>query len=136
MLHHAAENKADGEASPGEAVAVANERSGRVLAGKPLADVQGEIGQVDDADLLLALRLLHGKDPAFAGGIEVAFLDASDFLWPAAGFPTDGDEVAELLGRSQREHPLVGEVVDDYLALAWRRLLHVADGRFVQHPPA
>src|SRR5579884_1722676 len=116
VLLHPQEDAARRVAGPGLAVAVAEERAARVLERQPPADLVGEVGQVDDADLAFALGLLRREDPALAA--HVAILDAPDLLRPAASLPANVDEVAELLRRREVAHPLIRLEVDDVLAPA------------------
>src|SRR5262249_31302445 len=85
-----------GRDAPRAAVAVAAERPPGVLDHPAAGDLQGLLGEVDDALHLLALALTDREDPAGVVEIDERRLDGEKFVGPRAGVPGDFEEVGEL----------------------------------------
>ena len=95
-------------------------------------DRERRLGQVNDAQSCLALRLR--EDPSFVGQVDVTGLDSEGLLRPAAGLPGDNQQIAEVA---------VLRVVENFAELFWRddelapasgRFPHICNRRLVDQP--
>jgi hypothetical protein len=94
-----------------------------------LCDFKSGRREIDDPRNVPAFGFGRGKQPAVVDEIDVAGFDPQGLLRPAAGFPSDRQQVFEILilvaGKERRE--LLGR--DDLLLATATRLFHVRERR-------
>lgn len=107
----------DGVRCPGKPLAVSEKRACWVTEHEPTRDLQRGVGQVDDSRKLLTLALLGRKHPSGVRYIDVASFDDERLLRPSGSFPSNHEQVRELLAwhQLQERFELLG--TDDHATL-------------------
>lgn len=118
-------------ASPGVPQTIAEEHPFWVLCEQPLANLEGRIRQVNDADKFLSLGLRLRERPAAPGPVEMPAINRTDILRPTAALLQDGEHVEQGLVLDGRDQPGLAprNEVDFILTSCISQLVRVPDCR-------